>query len=111
MEHYFHLFKDWVIGLGEKHEVDPLILGSLYLVSKLCLVFFLGWVVKNLRAKKAFLTPLLCACVSFSTPYLYLIIAGRNLSVWVYIFIGLIFIYGSYTIWKTVKGKTIVVDA
>lgn len=99
------IFKDWVIGLGEKHEVDPLLLGSLYLISKLCFFSFLGWTVKNLRAKKPLLLPLLLASFSFSLPYLYLVIAGRNISVWVYVFIGLMFIYGGFSIWKKIRAK------
>ncbi|MFA6087293.1 hypothetical protein [Mucilaginibacter sp.] len=111
MTDYLTLFKDWVINLGEKHEVDPLILGSLYLVSKLSFFSFLGWVIKNLRSKKPFLIPLLFACVSFSMPYLYLVIAGRNISVWVYIFIGLMFIYGGFSIWKKITVKPSPVNA
>jgi hypothetical protein len=106
MADYITIIKDWIVALGEKHEVDPLILGSLYLFSKLCFFTCLGWVIKNLRARKPFFTQLLLASVSFSIPYLYLIIAGRNLSVWVYICIGLMFIYGGYSIWKKVTEKT-----
>jgi hypothetical protein len=107
MMDYFIMFKDWVIRLGEKHEVDPLILGSLYLISKLCFFSFLGWTLKNLRAKKPVLIPLLFASVSFSLPYLYLIIAGRNISVWVYIFIAVMFVYGGFSIWKKVTAKPV----
>ncbi|MEO6149443.1 MAG: hypothetical protein ABIN95_10195 [Mucilaginibacter sp.] len=107
MSEYFILFKDWVVSLGEKHGVDPLILGSLYLVSKLCFFTCLGWVVKNLRAKKPVLMPLLFASASFSMPYSYLIIAGRNISVWVYVFIACVFLYGAYSIWKTITTKAI----
>lgn len=107
MADYLTLFKDWVIRLGEKHEVDPLILGSLYLISKLCFFSFLGWTVKNLRAKRPILIPLLLASVSFSLPYLYMVIAGRNISVWVYVCIGLMFVYGGYSIWKKITEKPI----
>ena len=105
MTEYLTLFKDWVIGLGEKHEVDPLLLGSLYLISKLCFFTFLGWTVKNIRAKKPFMMPLLFASLSFSIPYLYLVIAGRNISAWVYVFIALMFIYGAFSIWKKITAK------
>jgi len=105
MMEYIAVFKAWVIGLGEKHEVDPLVLGSLYLVSKVGFFTFLGWVLKNLKAKKAILIPLLFASVSFSMPYLYLVIAGRNISIWVYLFIGLMFIYGGFSIWKKITTK------
>ncbi len=67
-----------------KHEVDPLLLGSLYLVSKLCFFTFLGWTLKNIRAKKPIMLPLLFAGISFSIPYLYL--SSR----------GVIFLFGLY---------------
>lgn len=105
MIEYITLFKDWIIGLSEEHGVDPLLLGCLYLISKLFFFSFLGWALKNLRAKRAILMPLLFASVSFSLPYLYLVIAGRNISVWVYLFIGLLFIYGSFSIWKKISAK------
>ena len=96
--------------MGDKHSVNPLLLGSLYLCSKVSLFSFLGWVIKNMRAKKPFVYQLLFACVSFSIPYTYLIIAGRNIPVWVYILIGLIFIFGAYSIWKKVTEKQAVRD-
>ncbi|MDB5274899.1 MAG: hypothetical protein JWO58_3266 [Chitinophagaceae bacterium] len=105
MTEYFILFRDWVISLGEKHEVDPLLLGSLYLLSKLCFFSFLGWSLKNYRAKKPIMIPLLFASISFSLPYLYLVIAGRNISIWVYVFIAMMFIYGGFTIWKKLTAK------
>jgi len=105
MMDYINQFKEWIIALGDKHDVNPLLLGCLYLVSKISLFTFLGVVVKRLRAKKPFMVPLLCACISFCVPYTYLIIAGRNISIWVYVFIGAVFIYGAYTIWKTVNKK------
>ena len=72
MTDYITLFKDWVITLGEKHEVDPLLLGSLYLISKLSFFTFLGWVLKNLRAKnrflfRYFLPVLVLACPIFTS--------------------------------------------
>lgn len=110
MPDYLTAFKDWIINLGEAHEVDPFILGPLYLTSKIILFTLLGWVVKNIRAKKPFLVQLLLAVTSFSLPYLYLVIAGRNLSVWVYVFICCLFIYGGWTIWKTVTEKRVPAD-
>jgi hypothetical protein len=103
MADFFTLIKDWIVALGEKHDVDPLLLGCLYLVSKVSLVIFIGVVIKNLRAKKAIVLPLLLASVSFCIPYLYLVIAGRNISVWVYVFIVLVFVYSGYSIWKKIK--------
>jgi hypothetical protein len=107
MNEYLTIFKDWIVNMGEEHDVDPLALGGLYLTSKLFFFTFLGWTLKNLRAKKPILMPLLFASVSFSLPYMYLIIAGRNISIWVYIFIGVMFAYGAFSIWKKVTEKTL----
>lgn len=99
---YLIQFKEWVISLGEKHQVNPLVLGSLYFVSKLSFVTLLGFMIKNIRAKKPVHMLILFAGISFSLPYVYLIIAGRNIPVWVYGFIAGMFIYGGYIIWKKV---------
>lgn len=105
MTHYLTLLKDWIIALGDKHDVDPLLLGCLYLVSKLSFFTFIGLLLRNLRAKRPIITVVLFAAVSFSLPYMYLIIAGRNIPVWVYVFIACMFIYGGYSIWKKVTEK------
>jgi hypothetical protein len=110
MVDYLIQFKDWIIALGIRHEVDPLTLGCLYLCSKVSFFSFLGWVLKNLRAKRPFLIQLLFAFMSFSVPYMYLIIAGRNISVWVYVFIALMFMYGAFSIYKKVTAKPVPVD-
>jgi hypothetical protein len=111
MVEYVELFKNWVIELGEKHKVNPLLIGILYLTSKVFFFFFLGWVLKNLKAKKPFYIPLLFASASFSLPYLYLVIAGRNIPVWVYLFIGCMFLYGAFSIWKKITAKSGIIAA
>src|SRR4051812_29102189 len=99
MADYITMFKEWIVTMGDKHGVNPMFLGCLYLGSKVFFFSLLGWVLKNLRAKKPIIFPLLFAFSFFSVPYVYLIIAGRNISVWVYIFIALLFTYGIFSIW------------
>lgn len=105
MADFFSAIKDWVVDLGEHHGVDPLLIFCLYLVSKVSLVFFLGWAIKNLRQKKPAATLLLFAGISFCIPYTYLIVAGENIPVWVYVAIALIFFFGVYSIWRKVAVK------
>lgn len=105
MEEYFIQFKEWLTTLGEKHGVNPLLLGCLYFVSKVSLFTLLGFAVRNIRAKRPAVTLLLLAGVSFSIPYTYIIIAGRNIALWVYFVIGFVFVYGAYTIWKKATEK------
>ncbi|OOQ62271.1 hypothetical protein BC343_00950 [Mucilaginibacter pedocola] len=101
---YLEIFKDWLFDLGEEHEVNPWLLAMLYLISKPLFFFFLGWTIKNMKNRKPFMSQLLTACVCFSIPYLYVIIAGRNISVWVYVFIAVVYSYGGFTIYKKVTA-------
>lgn len=110
MDEYIILIKDWITELGEKHDVDPLTLGCIYLVSKICFFSLLGWVLKNLRSKKPFTTQLLFACLFFSLPYMYIIIAGRNISIWVYLFMAALFTSGAFSIWKKITTKPVSID-
>ena len=110
MTEYLTQLKDWVIELGDKHGVDPLLLGCLYLVSKVSLFTTLGFLVRNIRRKKPVTLLLLMAGVFFCIPYTYIIIAGRNIPVWVYMLIACIFMYGGYTIWKKVTEKPEALD-
>ncbi len=112
MMEYIEMFKQWVITLGEKHGVDPLILGSLYLISKVCFFSTLGWVYKNIRTKKPVIFQLLLACAFFSIPYTYIMVAGHNIAWWVYVLIISIFLYGIYSLWKKIimKPKVILIE-
>lgn len=103
--HYFVIFKDWIISLGEKHDVNPLVLGSLYFIGKLTMVIFIAVTIKKLKAQKPVILTMLLAAIGYSIPYTYLIIYGRNLSPWVYVFVGAMLIFGGFTIWKKINAK------
>ncbi|MBL4677365.1 MAG: hypothetical protein JKY70_14345 [Mucilaginibacter sp.] len=97
-------------NLSEEHGVDVFLLGVLYVISKVSFVIMLALLIRNMRAKKPFTMLILFAALCFSIPYVYFIIAGRNIHFGVYIFIGLIFIYGGYTIRKKITQKARLTD-
>ncbi len=99
-------FKDWFLSLGEKYNVNPYIFGSIYIGAIPFFFLCLSWTIKNMRRKKPFVLPLLLTGFFFISAYLYLIIAGKNIPVWVYIFIALLVIYGVYSTVKKIKSKT-----
>lgn len=105
MTDYIAVVKDWVVDLGDKHGVDPLLIFCLYLCSKVSLFTFLGWALNNIRLKKPFVTQLLFAGISFCIPYTYVMIVGRNIAPWVYVVIVSIFLFGVYSIWRKVTLK------
>ena len=106
MDEYLIQFKDWITELGEEHNVDPLTLGVLYLISKVSFVTFLGIMVKRLRAKKDITMPMVFAALSFCVPYTYFIIFGRNISIWAYLLIGATFAFGVFRMWKKLREKS-----
>lgn len=87
-------FMDWFLGLGEVYGVNPVIFGSLYVGSIPFFTLSLGWVIKNIRQKKSITIPILLSGIFFISAYLYLIIAGRNIPFWVYLFIMAMVAFG-----------------
>ncbi len=98
--------KAWFLSLGENYGVNPFIFGGIYLGAIPFFILCLGWTIKNIRKKKSVVLPALLTGLFFISAYLYLIIAGKNIPVWVYIFIGLMVIYGVYSTVNKIKGKT-----
>lgn len=102
---WWEIFKEWFFSLGDKYNVNPYIFGGIYVGAIPFFFLCLGWTIKNIRKKKSFALPILLTGFFFISAYLYLIIVGRNIPVWVYIFIVLLVIYGIYSTFKKVKAK------
>lgn len=97
--------QDWFMGLGEKYNVNPIIFGSIYIGAIPFFFLSLGWLVKRIKRKKSIVVPVLLTGFFFVSAYLYLIIAGRNIPLWVYFFIGAMVVYGVLSNVKKVKGE------
>lgn len=107
---WWETFNKWFLSLGEKYNVNPYLFGGIYIGAIPFFFLCLGWVIKNIKNKKAFALPLLLTGFCFISAYLYLIIAGKNIPVWVYVFIGFMVVYGIYStvvkIKKNMKDET-----
>lgn len=99
-------FKEWFLSLGDKYNVNPWIFGGIYIGAIPFFFLSLAWLIKNIRKKKPVVVPVLLSGFFFVSAYLYLIIAGKNIPVWVYIFIGAMVAYGVYSTIKKVKEKS-----
>ena len=78
----------WFLSLGRRYGVNPLIFGAIYVGA---IPFFgasIGWLIRNFRNKRSVVVPLLSAGFFFVSAYLYLIVAGKNIPAWVYLFIA-----------------------
>ncbi len=103
---WWDVFTNWFLSLGEKYGVNPYIFGGIYIGAIPLFFLCLAWTVKKMKQKKSFVLPLLLTGLCFVSAYLYLIIVGKNIPVWVYVFIGLMVVYGIYSTIKKIKGKT-----
>jgi uncharacterized membrane protein YfhO len=99
-------FTTWFLSLGEKYGVNPYIFGGIYIGAIPLFFLCLAWTIKSIKQKKSFVLPLLLTGLCFVSAYLYLIVAGKNIPYWVYVFIALMVVYGTYSTIKKIKAKT-----
>jgi len=90
----------WFPGLGKRYNVNPLIFGSIYVGAIPFFSLSVTWLVRNLRRRRSPVAPLLSAAFFFVSAYLYLLVEGRNVPIWVYIFIAGMLAFG---VWSTVR--------
>ena len=91
----------WFMGLGSKYGVDPFIFGGIYVGAIPFFSLSIAWLVRNLRGGRPVIAPLLASGFFFISAYLYLLIAGKNIPAWVFVFIiGLL----SFAGWSTVRN-------
>jgi hypothetical protein len=95
----------WARGLGANYGVNPWIFASIYIGA---VPFFLGsmaWAVKRARTGRSAIVPLLCAGFCFISSYLYLAVAGRNVPIWVWIFLGSLIVIGAISAVRDYRRK------
>ncbi|CAN5414465.1 hypothetical protein BH10BAC5_BH10BAC5_18800 [soil metagenome] len=99
----WNTFQEWFLSLGGRYNVNPYIFGSIYIGAIPFFFLSFSWTIKRIKNKKPFVIPLLLTGLCFISAYLYLIIAGRNIPIWVYVFIGLMIAYSVYSTVKKIK--------
>ena len=72
MANYLTEFKDFLVEQASIHQVNPELFGCLYLLSKVLIVTFVAWAIKNLRARKPiccrwYVQQLATACLTFTS--------------------------------------------
>ena len=94
---WIETFSAWFMSLGEQYGVNPILFGAIYVGAIPFFTLSVGWVVRNQRREKSIVLPVLSALFFFVSAYIYLIVAGENVPVWVYGIIVLMIIYGGYS--------------
>ena len=89
--------QSWVMGLGGRYGVDPLVFGAIYVGAIPFFLLFTGLAIRRRRAGKPAVLPILAAGLCFVSAYLYLAIVGRGIPVWVWGFLGVLIGYGAWS--------------
>ncbi len=103
-------FQDWFLSLGANYGVNPFIFGGIYLGAIPFFILSIGWLVRRQRAKKSITVPAMCAGACFVSAYVYLAIAGRNIPIWVWMFIAALIAYGIWSTLRDIKRKSAQAD-
>ncbi len=102
---WWEIFKDWFMSLGVKYNVNPFLFGVIYVGAIPFFFLSLGWTIKNIKKKKSIVLSVMLTGFFFISAYLYLIIAGKNIPIWVYFFIVVLIVYGAYSTFHKIKVK------
>jgi hypothetical protein len=102
---WLEAIKDWFLRIGENYNVNPIIFGSIYVGAIPFFFASLTWLIKRLRKGKPIVLQVLLTSFFFVSAYLYLIIAGKNNSAWVYVFIGILLVYGIVSTLKKIRDR------
>ena len=98
-------FRDWFLSLGTEYGVNPWIFGAIYVGAIPFFLASVGWVVKRARAGRSTVLPTMLAGFFFVSAYLYLAIAGRNIPLWVWIFLAVLIVWGAMAQVRNTRAK------
>lgn len=111
MTELFEVAKMWFFGLGERYGVNPIVFGSIYVGAIPLFTISIAWLVRNHRREKSIILPSLLATFFFISAYLYLIVVGQNVPLWVYAVIVAFVGYGAWTTYRRLRRKLNRVDS
>jgi hypothetical protein len=97
--------KEWFLSFGEQYNVNPIIFGAIYIGAIPFFTASIAWLVRNYRKGKSIVVPILSAGSFFISAYLYLIIAGRNVPLWVYLVLAAMIIFGAFSTIKKARRQ------
>ena len=101
----FDDFNQWFLSLGAEYGVNPYIFGAIYVGAIPFFLLSIAWLVRNARAGKSTLLPTMAAGFFFISAYLYLAVVGNNIPVWVWIFLGVLIVYGAWSSIRDTRKK------
>ena len=97
---------DWFFGLGAQYGVDPIVFGAIYVGAIPFFLLSIAWLVRRLRSGRSIVLPVLCAGFCFVSAYLYLVVVGHDIPIWVWAALALLIGYGAVSTIRDVRKRT-----
>jgi len=98
------LIHEWLLGLSESYNVNPYIFGGIYVGAIPFFTLSVAWIVRNKKRERPITLPVISTGFFLSSAYIYLMIAGENVPVWVYVLIIGLLGYGIFSTFKKIKN-------
>ena len=98
-------FTEWFLSLGDQYGVNPIIFGSIYVGAIPFFTLSIARLIRNVRRKESIVLPALSASFFFVSAYLYLLVVGHNIPLWVYGFIAVMIAYGIYSTVQKIRRQ------
>lgn len=91
---------DWVSAIGERYGVNPTVFVILYFGGLPIIGLAISWMIRNRRNRRPIHIPLLSGTIASASAYLYVIVVGDNIPVWIY---ALVISTLAYALWWLVR--------
>ncbi len=101
----FDQILSWFMSLGDQYGVNPIIFGLIYIGAIPFFTLSIAWLGRNYSKGFSIVMPVLSASFFFVSAYLYLIIAGENVPVWVYGVVISMLAYGGWATYRKVRKQ------
>lgn len=96
---------EWLMSLSAGYNVNPYIFAAIYVGAIPFFTISVAWVIRNKKKEKSVTLPVLSTGFFLSSAYLYLLVAGENVPLWVYAVVAGLLGYGIYATFKKIAGK------
>ena len=90
------MIQDWIFGFGDEYGVNPVVFAIVYFGGLPFLGLSIAWLLRNRRRSQPVHFPLLSAGAFSMAAYVYVIIAGENIPIWIYGMVAALVIFGSW---------------
>lgn len=98
-------FSNWFFSLSDNYGVNPFIFGGIYVGAIPFFTLCVAWIVRNYKRGLSIVIPVMSASFFFVSAYLYLMIAGENVPLWVYLVVIAMLLYGAWSTFRKVKSQ------